>query len=191
MLIVFEGIDGAGKETQAKLLYEKMRRRYDDVMMLSYPDYSSPYGAIIKKFLKGECELSVEEQFLLFICDFVKDIASLHRFQIVIIDRYYPSTIAYQCASSFNYERAKEIIRLLSLPTPDVLFYFHVPVEEALRRKKSTDRFENAQFLRKVVKIYERMIEERFPCEWTRLSSIESVEKVSENVLSHVEKLLT
>ncbi|MCW3135614.1 MAG: dTMP kinase [Canidatus Methanoxibalbensis ujae] len=187
MLIVFEGIDGASKSTQSKILYENIKRKYS-VIMRSYPDISGRYGTIINEFLHKRCEMSVEEQFLLFLCDIMKDLADLSRYQIVIVDRYYPSTIAYQCASSFSYEKAKDIIRLLSLPTPDVLFYLHIPVDEALRRKKDSSRFENAQFLRRVQKLYERMIDERFPCAWTKISATENVSTIAANVLNVVEK---
>ena len=50
-LIVVEGIDQSGKKTQSLLLEERMRREGWDVTAISFPDYSTPFGNEIKKFL--------------------------------------------------------------------------------------------------------------------------------------------
>ena len=51
-LIVLEGIDGSGKETQASLLEKKLKEKGREVMHISFPDYESPSSALVKMYLK-------------------------------------------------------------------------------------------------------------------------------------------
>ena len=53
-LIVIDGLDGSGKATQAKLLYEEMKRDNENVMKISFPDYDSESSALIKMYLRGD-----------------------------------------------------------------------------------------------------------------------------------------
>ena len=53
-LIVIEGLDGSGKGTQAKLLYETLLSQGQKVRKVSFPDYESNSSALIKMYLAGE-----------------------------------------------------------------------------------------------------------------------------------------
>lgn len=53
-LIVLEGIDGSGKETQSNLLEKKLKEKGREVMHISFPDYESPSSALVKMYLKGD-----------------------------------------------------------------------------------------------------------------------------------------
>lgn len=55
-LIVLEGIDGSGKETQSNLLEKKLKEKGREVMHISFPDYESPSSALVKCTLKGTLE---------------------------------------------------------------------------------------------------------------------------------------
>jgi dTMP kinase len=198
ILIDFEGIDGSGKETQSRLLERELSRREFPVALFSYPDYKSEYGKIIKDFLEGKINLNPDEQFLLYLLDIAKDKEEvrqkLQSKYVVIMDRYFPSTIAYQCANHFDYEVAKEMIRLINLPVPSIIFYLEIPVNIAQRRKNKQngtgDRFEmDVEFLGKVIKIYGKMMEEHFPSRWVKLSSKDGPESINRKILSRVEDL--
>ncbi len=193
MLIDFEGIDGSGKWTQTKLLEKELKERGFDVAIYSYPNYNSEYGKIIEGFLDGKFDLNIDEQFLLYLTDILRDKKrikeKLKKGSIVITDRYFPSTIAYQCANLFDFETAKKIVRLVDLTVPSVIFYLDIPADVAFFRKRKEkgmgDRFEeDISFLGKVRKIYERLIEEEFPISgWIRLDGREKAGDVYKQIL--------
>ena len=53
-LIVIEGLDGSGKATQAKLLFESLQQRGKNVRQVSFPDYDSDSSALVKMYLAGD-----------------------------------------------------------------------------------------------------------------------------------------
>ena len=140
-IIVIEGIDGAGKATQTKLLKEALEKEGKKVLTYSYPDYSSVYGERIKAFLYKKIDLKVDELFMDYIIDMVKDrsniIDAVKEGNYVIIDRFFFSTLAYQSAGGFSYENGKQIIKLLDMPVVDKVFYINVPVDISMQRKEN------------------------------------------------------
>ncbi|MEF9970071.1 MAG: thymidylate kinase [Ruthenibacterium sp.] len=52
-LIVLEGLDGSGKATQTKLLYEALQKSGENVMQITFPNYDSPSSALVKMYLGG------------------------------------------------------------------------------------------------------------------------------------------
>ena len=200
MLIDFEGIDGSGKRTQSKLLKKELLKKGFKVADFSYPDYDSEYGKLIKGFLEGKLNLSSDEQFLLYLIDIVKNKEEvkqkLRKGHIVIMDRYFLSTIAYQSANNFDYEVAKAVTKLIQLPLPSVIFYIEIPLDIAYRRKSKqkgiVDRFEgNTKFLTKVVNVYERLIKEQFPSSnWIKLDGTEDPGLLNNEILLKLEELI-
>jgi dTMP kinase len=200
ILIDFEGIDGSGKRTQSIFLEKELSRRDIRSHVYSYPDYESVYGKRIKQFLGGNINLSVEEQFLLYLLDMIKDEAEvkqeLKKGVNVIMDRYFFSTIAYQCANHFDCEAAKEVVRLMGLTVPSIVFYLDVPVNVAFHRKieqkGSSDRFEkDLKFLEDVKKIYDMLVGEYIhSTKWVRLNGLDKQEIIREIVFSNVHELI-
>ena len=190
-IIVIEGIDGAGKATQAKLLKETLEKEGKKVSMYSYPDYSSVYGERIKSFLYKKINLKVDELFMLYIIDMVKDrssiIEAVKNGSYVIIDRFFFSTIAYQSAGGFSYENGKEIVKLLDMPAVDKVFYINVPVDISMQRKEKqkgkvdVDKCEsNKNFLSKVSTFYYKLKNEGFYAKfWEEIDGNKSIEEIS------------
>ncbi len=138
--IVIEGGDSAGKHTQAKLLLKHLQLHISNIELLSFPQYDSPFGALVAKYLRGEYgslqEIPPEIPCLLY---------ALDRFQVkdklekglangswFIADRYTQSNFGYQGAK-FNGENRKQFISWIEvlesrLPQPDLVIYLHVPV---------------------------------------------------------------
>jgi dTMP kinase len=200
MLIVLEGIDATGKTTISKMLKELMESRGFSVALYVYPNKTSIYGSIIKLFLDSKLSLTPEEQFFLYILDMFRDredvLSKLSKGFIVIMDRYFTSTIAYQCAQSFNYDFAKKIIEYLKLPKPDVIIYLDldpkIAIERKLRQKENLDIFEREEiFLAKVRKLYFTMIEEGYPTRnWIKVTASKNIGEVYNEVIESLNHYL-
>lgn len=201
VLVDFEGIDGAGKKTQSNLLAEELRQRQLSVTVHSYPDYRSRYGMVIKEFLNSRISLTVDEQVFLYLLDMIKDKQKLQQMlrqrHTVIMDRYFPSTIAYQCARGFSYEKAKRIVESTDLPVPSVIFYLQMPVDvtrpRMTQRGVGLDQFEvDGEFLSNVRAMYDRMIAEDFPSAiWRTLDGTKQPEVIHAQILSEVDQLMS
>ena len=107
MLIVLEGLDGAGKSTQVKKLKEYLTERCGSLEYIHFPRYDAPvYGDLIGRFLQGEFGSidAVHPQLvaLLFAEDRHRAAPmmreALDAGKVVLLDRYVYSNIAYQCA---------------------------------------------------------------------------------------------
>ncbi|MCL5107005.1 MAG: dTMP kinase [Candidatus Parvarchaeota archaeon] len=190
-IIVIEGIDGAGKATQAKLLKDALEKNGKTVSMYSYPDYSSVYGERIKSFLYKKITLKVDELFMLYIIDMIKDksriIESVKKGDYVVIDRFFFSTIAYQSAGGFSYETGKELVKLLDMPFVNKVFYINVPVSVSMQRKEKqkgkmdVDKFESDKnFLSSVSTFYDKLKNENFYAKtWEEIDGSKSIEEIS------------
>ncbi|MBN2244466.1 MAG: dTMP kinase, partial [Candidatus Aminicenantes bacterium] len=102
ILIVFEGIDGAGKTTQAEALMERLQKRGLRVLFLREPS-EGKWGRLIRQKAAQEDSLSPEEELDLFQKDRQENVRlnlkpALREKKIVLLDRYYFSTMAYQGA---------------------------------------------------------------------------------------------
>ena len=104
MLIVLEGLDGAGKSTQVKRLKEYLQQRCGTLEYIHFPRYEAPvYGDLITRFLKGEFGSieAVHPQLVALL--FAEDRhgaapamrEALARGKTVLLDRYVYSNIAY------------------------------------------------------------------------------------------------
>jgi len=193
VFIVIEGIDGAGGETQSKLLKEFLEEKGFEVELLRYPDYEGSIGRLIHEFLHEKFELSPEVQFSLYATDMLKDRErireALSKNKIVIADRYFTATLGYQCMSKgFPLEKGLKLAELFELPKPDLVIFLDVSprtsIERKFKEKKSLDRHEvNEKFLEKVREGYLKLIEGNvFAGKWIRVNGEKSIEEVAEEV---------
>ena len=159
VLIDLEGIDGCGKSTQAQLLAKRLRAADHVVVVLKEPT-DGPHGTRLKPVLRGERDAEAEEVLALFTADRREHVAdritpALERGEIVLMDRYYYSALAYQCAAGIPAERIRAVNAFA--PTPDLVMVFDLPVGEALERVHShsvADTFERANHLERVRTAY-------------------------------------
>lgn len=151
--IVFEGIEGSGKTTQSILLSEKLRNRDYDVIHTKEPG-GTEFGEKIRNILLHEDEVSDITEFLLFLADRKEHIErlikpSLEKKRIVISDRYFYSTLAYQIGGRKLDENMVNYLNNIIVGNliPDIVFYIDIDVEESIKRKKHSrlDRIERKE----------------------------------------------
>ncbi|MBR0501417.1 MAG: dTMP kinase [Bacteroidales bacterium] len=145
MLIVLEGLDGAGKSTQLKMVTSYFSSLGRDVEYLHFPRYTAPiYGELISKFLRGDFgsidQVHPQLVALLFAED-RRDAGSLIRSwmdqgRVVILDRYVYSNIAFQCAKIGSPEEARALRDWIfdleygyyGIPRPTLNIFLDVPI---------------------------------------------------------------
>ncbi len=197
--IVIEGIDGAGGETQSRILKERLENSGKSVLLLRYPDRSREIGKFIYEHLEKQEIFTPEALTLLFIADFLKDkdriLSALAEGKIVIADRYFTSTLVYQTAQGVETEKILKLGEIFEIPKPDVAILLKISPVTSMKRKKlekgELDKFEkNAAFLERVAKLYENFAKNNVFCEWKIVDGEASVEKVSEEIWKNARKFL-
>ncbi|MGC1121073.1 MAG: dTMP kinase [Candidatus Methanofastidiosia archaeon] len=198
--LVFEGIDGSGKQTLCHYARERLESRGVQVETYQYPDYESPWGRIIEDFLLRKEHLSPSVQFLTYAADIIKDQPHIREYlkkgEVILADRYITSTIAFQCAHGFDFDKAKTIVQLLDVAPPDVIFYMKVPPDIGRIRKKrqkgELDRHEiDTTFLEKVVHMYDRLYQESFlGKKWIEIDANRELPYVKAAIASEIKKIL-
>jgi dTMP kinase len=168
-LIVFEGIDGAGKSTQAEVLMKTLRGKGFNVVYFREPS-EGKWGREIKRKAAHPDSLTPEEELELFLKDRKENVEknlkpALKEKKIVILDRYYFSTIAYQGAKGIDRERIKKMNEKF-VAEPDLVFFLDVNPQEGLdrikNRRKKDKLFERAEYLVKVREIFRSFQGEKF-----------------------------
>ena len=161
VLIVFEGIDGAGKSTQAEILLSRLKARGYDVAYFREPS-ESKWGREIKSRALRADSLSPEEELELFQKDRRENVErnlkpALEDRKVVILDRYYYSTIAYQGAKGIDKDMIKKANEEFVVK-PDLVFILDIDAKRGLERiedrKKKDELFEREDYLVKVRQIF-------------------------------------
>ena len=165
MFITFEGIDCCGKSTQARLLAERLEETGRSVVMLREPG-NTRLSEHIREILlnKQYSEMNERTELLLFAASRAQLVAevilpSLDQDKVVICDRFYDSTVAYQ-----GYGRQlplEDIIHINRIATqelvPDMTFFIDVCPEVAFERCR--DRFESRDRMEESgIRFYERVM---------------------------------
>jgi dTMP kinase len=145
LLVVFEGLDQSGKQTQAERLRDEVGRRGRACELLSFPAYETPIGREIRAGLHGEREYGPDVMQLLYVanrCEKKPRIeAALAGGAVIVCDRYLASSIAYGEAQGLDAAWLAEIQRFL--PQPDLTILLDIAPETAARRKADNrDRYE-------------------------------------------------
>jgi dTMP kinase len=169
LLIVLEGIDGSGKTTQARALLRRLRRRGRKAVFFREPTRGR-WGREIKRLAVRADSLTPEEQLDLFVKDRRENVAlnlepALAAGKVVVLDRYYFSTIAYQGAKGLDPGRIRRINEAFAV-RPDLVVILDVDAAAGLGRiagRKSRDElFEREDYLVRVARIFRGFSGPRF-----------------------------
>ena len=157
IFITFEGIDGSGKTSLSKLVFEKLVSKGITGVHTFEPTDSFIGKAIREIILFSDEKLSVSQQILLFTTDRISHCAWIQQklldFQFVICDRFIHSTLAYQGIDEKKVQSIYTIHDLfLKKFEPDIVFLIDIQPEISLQRigKEKTDNFEKVEFLSEV-----------------------------------------
>lgn len=145
MLIVLEGLDGAGKSTQVKKLRAYLEERVAKLEYIHFPRYDAPvYGDLISRFLRGDFGDNGSVHPLLVALLFAEDRhgaapaikAALEQGSTVLLDRYVYSNIAYQCSKLRDPQQREDLRKWIfdteyhafGEPRPDLNIFLDVPI---------------------------------------------------------------
>lgn len=152
VLIVIEGIDGAGSTTQTGLLVRWLKKRGVDSVATKEPT-NGMIGQLIRKYLNNPLSSTLIDA-LLFAADRAEHVDNiikplLSQGKVVVSDRYVESSIAYQSSSGVDEDWLIEVNKFA--PKPDLTIILDVPPDVALKRKNlPREKFEFEEFLGKV-----------------------------------------
>lgn len=163
--VVIEGLDGSGKSTQLKLLREHLEKEGVSYKYLHFPRLEDGvYGALIARFLRGEMGPNDQVDPYLVALIFAGDRAEassmirswMEEGNLVIVDRYVYSNIAFQCAKLSGADERKRLrdwildfeFRLNKLPEPDLNLLLHVPIEFTRQQLEKARAGEDRDYLK-------------------------------------------
>lgn len=193
ILLVLEGIDGSGKSTQARRLKKKLQALGLEVELFREPSRGK-WGREIKKKARLPDSLTPEEELELFQKDREENVRknirpSLEARRVVILDRYYFSTIAYQGAKGIDRQRIKRMNEKFA-PQPDAVFILDVDAEKGLgrirHRKKKDPLFEREAYLDRVGEIFRSYKGNKF----VHVDARQSKEEIAALIEKKVKKIL-
>ncbi len=146
MLIVIEGLDASGKETQTNLLYKNLQTTYHKkVRKISFPNYESDSSALVKMYLSGAfgnnandvspyiaSTFFAADRYAGFQTDWKKDYCDG---TVILADRYVTANMLHQTSKLKHSEEKKAFLNwlcefeygLYGLPKPDLAFFLNVP----------------------------------------------------------------
>lgn len=207
-LIVIEGTDCSGKETQSKLLEKKLNNLGKKCLRMSFPVYDSPTGKIVGGAYLGKPEIGVSYfdegatkvdpyvSCLYYAADRKYNIGKVLEYinegYIVILDRYTTSNMAHQGGKIFDKDERFNMYQwidklefwLLKLPKPDITFFLHMPYEYSNKLKCNRvhlDEHEKSEeHLRNAEEAY---------IELSELYNWDVIECVSEGVIKNKEEI--
>ena len=204
LFITFEGTEGAGKSTQIKLLAERLQSLGKQVRLLREPG-STPIGEEIRHTLQHSAQnqaMTAEAELLLINASraqLVREVIcpALEAGEIVVCDRFYDSTVAYQgYGRGLDLHLVNAIVDFAVGDTrPQLTLFLHVPLtvseERRTARAAQRDRFEEAgqKFFEKVEQGF-LAIAKAEPQRVKYIDATQSIEAVQAQIWKHVEPLV-
>ena len=214
-IIVIEGTDCSGKETQSKLLEETLKKKHNCIRF-SFPMYDTPTGIIVGDNLLGRSGKSLFSEgapkvdprvvCLYYAADRKYNMPKIQEYldkdYYVILDRYITSNLAYQGSKIRDKDERFDMYQwidkleywLLGLPKPDMTIFLHVPYEktaELLKTREIVDDNEKSEdYLRQAEESYLELSE---LYNWNKIECVEdnelrSIEDIHDEILKVLEE---
>lgn len=219
-IIVIEGTDCSGKETQTKLLEKRLNEEGKKCVRFGFPMYDTPTGKIVGGVYLGKPEIS-EGIFpegapnvdpyvscLYYAADRRYNIGKINDYlekdYYVLLDRYTTSNLAHQGSKIKNKDERFDMYQwidkleywLLKLPKPDMTIFLHMPYEYSCELKKNRENLdENEKDAEHLKFAEETYIELSELYNWSRIEcvndgEVRSIEDIGEDVYNLVKDMI-
>ncbi len=191
MIVVIEGGDQAGKLTQSTLLEKALKRQKIKTQRFDFPDYTTPIGKEITKYLNGKQKFSPHVIHCLLAANrwekLGEILASEKKNSVLIMNRYYHSNLVYGLANGMNQRWLENLDA--GLPKADLVILLDVTQKESFRRQRAhRDKFEKGtEFSKRVSQIYRRIAKKR---RWMIIDASQTKDKIHEEILRAFSKKL-
>ena len=213
-LIVIEGTDCSGKQTQTDLLVQNLRKLGYRAISFSFPNYASPTGKIIGScylgktgesyFSEGIENVDPKISSLYYAADRAYNIDEVNHYleegYIVVLNRYVESNMAFQGGKikeirkrNMMYEWLDNLeFVLLDLPRPDYVLFLYLPYEYVCTLKEKRGKIASVNLLHMAEVAYLELstIYEYEKINCLREDALRPVEDISEEILEKVKKYL-
>lgn len=198
LLIVFEGLDGAGKSTIAHTLRKLFNKKQRSLQLFNYPDRRTHIGELIDLYLTKKIVLEKHAAHLLFAANRWETIHlvidSLTAESNVVLDRYIYSGVAYSAAKpGMDLDWCKQSDK--GLPKPDLVCFFDTSktLNRQIRNDYGDEIYENEQDQSRVRiefnKLFDTSMADFADQPYIIVNPLDSIEKTTENIYDKIEEL--
>jgi dTMP kinase len=189
LIITFEGGDQAGKKTQSTMLQRKLRLAKLKSKLFSFPDYTTPIGKEIDRYLHGKRKYPAQVIHCLLAANRWERASDLQdaneKNSVIILNRYRESNLVYGITNGLKLAWLEKLDE--GLPKSDLVIVLDVPQKESFARKKQNrDKFEkNKQFSNKISQGYRKLAKKK---RWKIVDASQSKDEVHKDVMKIVAK---
>jgi len=156
-IIVIEGLDGCGKQTQSEKLFNRLKNEGKNVMKLAYPRYDNPSSSLVKMYLSGEFGKNANDVNAYIASTFYavdryasykQDYEEFYKNGgIVLLDRYVTANMVHQSSKIDNLEEKEKFLNWLcdfeygmfGIPKPDKVFFLNIPPDVSKKLIKNRE----------------------------------------------------
>ncbi|KAI4671663.1 uncharacterized protein J4E88_005220 [Alternaria novae-zelandiae] len=195
-LIVFEGLDRAGKSTQCQMLVDDLQNDGIKVRHMRFPDRTTPIGQMINSYLSGQSDQDDHVIHLLFSANRWEAVpsiqADLEAGTTIVVDRYYYSGCVYSAAKqnpsmSLEWCRKPEV----GLPRPDLCLFLDISADDAAKRGGyGTEKYERKDMQDRVRELFETMMQKKEGEDFVRIDAGESMTDVAAKIRQEVDRCI-
>ena len=184
MIVTFEGGDQAGKKTQSALLAKRLKSLKIKTKLFSFPDYSTPIGKEIGKYLHGKRKFPPQTIHTLLAANRWEKVDEIKKAQeknsVVIMNRYAESNLVYGLANGLKLPWLEGLDA--GLPKSDLVIILDVPQNESFKRKRQNrDKFEkNAEFSQTISRTYRKLAKKK---RWKIIDATQSKDDVHQDIM--------
>ena len=215
-IIVIEGTECSGKETQSKLLEQNLQKMGKECIRFEFPMYDTPTGKIVGRdylgkkemgeslFTEGSMNVDPHVVCLYYAADRKYNLSKIEEYikkdYYVILDRYTTSNLAHQGSKIQDKDNRFDMYQwidkleywLLQLPKPDKTIFLHVPFETALTIRTNKEGKETSEeSLKRAEEAYLELTElynwDKIEC--VQNGTLKSIDDIQQEILNKIEEL--